>query len=242
MPENKTPSSNLIDPATLALLKSLGLAITPHSDPSYGWGYNWENRGWIGPYPTQGEAVQAAFGDALSTLHFRSEAPFATEPGQLFRWDGQEWEAAKYQDGKLWHFTGTKENSGWEEVPGETSSSSNLAATPGQYSPKAVSTLGKCLRLVERVRPTPVLYFYLGNRGWLTSQEAHDLVAQSSSMGMGLYWDAYLQDGQGVDPAGIYLFATDGTAWRAFAIEGIEQVYQAQRSTIHVLREDSPEG
>ncbi len=33
----------------LQALAALGLSITPHSDPSYGWGYTWQNRDWAGP-------------------------------------------------------------------------------------------------------------------------------------------------------------------------------------------------
>lgn len=54
---------------------------------------------------------------------------------------------------------------------------------------------------------------------------------------MELSWDAYLEDGQGPDPAGIYLFGSDGGAYRGFDVE-LEEVYPPQRGTFHILREE----
>lgn len=76
----------------LQFLRSVGLAITPHSDPSYGWGFTWlvfEHKGkqvgsWLGPYDTQEEAIQAAFAEARrGVLHYQTagELPaFHPEP------------------------------------------------------------------------------------------------------------------------------------------------------------------
>ena len=109
-------------------------------------------------------------------------------------------------------------------------------ATPGRYTLETVTTLGECLRRTLRVRPTAVLYLYLGARGWLESRDAYDLVVKSRSME--LSWDAYLEDGRGPDPAGIYLFGSDGGAYRGFDIELEETVYPPQRGTVHILREE----
>ena len=72
----------------LQALAALGLSITPHSDPSVGWGYTWLNRDWVGPLPTPGAAIHAAFTEALLALQFRSAAPFTQQIGELWRWDG----------------------------------------------------------------------------------------------------------------------------------------------------------
>jgi hypothetical protein len=112
-----------------------------------------------------------------------------------------------------------------------------LIATPGRYSLETVTTLGECLRRTLRVRPTSVLYLYLGAISWLESRDAYDLVVKSRSME--LSWDAYLEDGRGPDPAGIYLFGSDGGAYRGFDVE-LEEAYQypLQQGTIHILREE----
>ncbi len=110
-----------------------------------------------------------------------------------------------------------------------------LIATPGRYSLETVSTLGECLRRTRKVRPTPILYLYLGARGWLERSDAYDLVVKNRSIE--LSWDAYLEDGQGPDPAGIYLFGSDGGAYRGFDVE-LEEAYPPQRGTIHILREE----
>jgi hypothetical protein len=92
-----------------------------------------------------------------------------------------------------------------------------LRAHPGRYTLSELTTLGACLRKVQRVRPTPVLYLSLGAQSWLTWEQAYDLVVKSRSME--LSWDAYLEEGQGPDSAGIYLFGADGNAYRAFEVE-----------------------
>jgi len=100
-----------------------------------------------------------------------------------------------------------------------------LIATPGRYTLATVVTLGECLRRSVRVRPTPVLFLYLGAQDWLDWRQAYELVVKSRSME--LSWDAYLDDGQGPDAAGIYLFGADGGAYRGFDVaqtpEGEEQ-------------------
>lgn len=92
-----------------------------------------------------------------------------------------------------------------------------LIATPGRYKQQAVTTLGECLRRTQRVRPTSILYMYLGVQGWLKSMDAYDLVVKSRSMN--LSWDAYIEDGHGPEPVGIYLFGLDGSAYRGFEVE-----------------------
>jgi hypothetical protein len=65
--------------------------------------------------------------------------------------------------------------------------------------------------------------------------QVYELVVKSRSME--LSWDAYLEEGQGPDPAGIYLFGSDGGAYRGFDVE-LEEAYPPQRGTIHILREE----
>ncbi len=110
-----------------------------------------------------------------------------------------------------------------------------LIATPARYTLETVATLGECLRRTRKVRPTPVLYLYLGAASWLESMDAYDLVVKSRSME--LSWDAYLEDGQGPDPAGIYLFGADGGAYRGFDVE-FESAYPVQRGAIYIVREE----
>ncbi|SRR6266478_8347093 len=110
-----------------------------------------------------------------------------------------------------------------------------LIATPGRYTLETVTTLGECLRRTRKVRPTAVLYLYLGATSWLESRDAYDLIVKNRSME--LSWDAYLEDGQGLDPAGIYLFGSDGGAYRGFDVV-LEEAYPPQRDTIHILREE----
>jgi hypothetical protein len=110
-----------------------------------------------------------------------------------------------------------------------------LSATPARYTLDTIATLGECLRRARKVRPTPVLYLYLGQQGWLERELAHELVVKSRSID--LSWDAYIEDGQGPDPAGIYLFGPDGAAYRGFDVE-LESAYPRQRGTIHILREE----
>jgi hypothetical protein len=89
-------------------------------------------------------------------------------------------------------------------------------ATPGRSTLSTVTTLGECLRRCRRVRPTPILYLYLGAASWLESRDASDLVVKNRSIE--LSWDAYLEDGQEPDLAGIYLFGSDGGAYRGFDV------------------------
>jgi len=117
----------------------------------------------------------------------------------------------------------------------EQQQTQRLSATPAHYTLETVATLGECLRRTRKVRPTPVLYLYLGAQGWLESMDAYDLVVKNRSIE--LSWDAYLEDGHGPDPAGIYLFGSDGGAFRGFDVE-LEEVYPPQRGTIHILREE----
>ncbi len=117
----------------------------------------------------------------------------------------------------------------------EQQQTQRLSATPARYTLETIVTLGECLRRMRKVRPTPVLYLYLGVQDWLESKDAYDLVVKSRSIE--LSWDAYLEDGQGPDPAGIYLFGAGGGAYRGFDVE-LEEPYPAQRGTIHILRED----
>ena len=117
----------------------------------------------------------------------------------------------------------------------EHESQHTLVVTLARYTLETVATLGECLRRMRKVRPTPVLYLYLGAQGWLESMQAYELVVKSRSME--LSWDAYLEDGQGPDPAGIYLFGSDGGAYRGFDVE-LEEAYPPQRGTIHILREE----
>ena len=71
---------------------------------------------------------------------------------------------------------------------------------------------------------------------WLESMDAYDLIVKSRSME--LSWNAYLEDGHGPDPAGIYLFGSDAGAYRGFDVE-LEEAYPPQRGTIHILREEN---
>ena len=77
-------------PEELQGLSALGLSITPHSDASHGWGYTWRNRDWVGPFTSPAAAIHAACTEALLAMQFRSGAPFTQQPGELWRWDGQE--------------------------------------------------------------------------------------------------------------------------------------------------------
>jgi hypothetical protein len=117
----------------------------------------------------------------------------------------------------------------------EHESQYTLIASSGHYTLDTVATLGECLRRIRKVRPTPILYLYLGAQGWLESIQAYELVVKSRSME--LSWDAYLGDGQGPDPAGIYLFGSDGGAYCGFDVE-LEEAYPPQRGTIHILHEE----
>jgi len=111
-----------------------------------------------------------------------------------------------------------------------------LIAQPSRYTLETLSTLGECLRRTRRVRPTATLYLCLGVQGWLESRDAYDLIVKNRSLE--LSWDAYLEEGHGPDQAGIYLFGSDGHAYRGFDVE-LEEPYPAQRGTIHILREEA---
>src|SRR6266436_6375580 len=94
-------------PEELQALAALGLSITPHADANLGWGYTWLNRDWVGPLPTPGAAIHAAFTNALLAMQFASDYSWVlfAQPGDVFRFDGgQEWtpvkeEAAHGRDG-----------------------------------------------------------------------------------------------------------------------------------------------
>jgi hypothetical protein len=68
------------------LLKQLGLDITPHSDPTHGWGYTWQGRDWVGPFTSPAAALHAAFTEALLALQFRNKYSWAdlAQPGDLW--------------------------------------------------------------------------------------------------------------------------------------------------------------
>jgi len=101
----------------LVFLAGLGLAITPHSDPSYGWGYTWFGGDWDGPYPTPVEAIKAAFETADKKAQRLRDMPFPTHPGELYWWDGEEWFRARHKDGELQIRTfNERENEGYEPV------------------------------------------------------------------------------------------------------------------------------
>jgi hypothetical protein len=85
-------------PEELQALAALGLSITPHSDPSYGWGYTWQNRDWAGPFTSPSAAIDAAFTEAMHALQFMSDYSWV-----LFA-----------QPGERWQFTG--DIYGWEQI------------------------------------------------------------------------------------------------------------------------------
>ena len=87
---------------------------------------------------------------------------------------------------------------------------------------RQTTTLGECLhQLAERrVRPTAVLYLHLGKLEWTTAGQIRERLTTSRTPDG--YWDAFLVDTDQEtprEPAGIYLFGTDGQAYRAFEIE-----------------------
>lgn len=85
----------------LVFLAGLGLAVTPHADPTHGWGYAWFGGEWNGPYPAPTDAIKAAFELADTKAQQLRDMPFPTEPGQLFWWDGEEWYSARHKEGEL---------------------------------------------------------------------------------------------------------------------------------------------
>ena len=78
------------NPEELQALTLLGLSITPHSDPAYGWGYTWQGRDWTGPFTTPDAAIHAAFTEALQALLFRSQYSWvlSAQPGEVWRFEG----------------------------------------------------------------------------------------------------------------------------------------------------------
>jgi len=110
-------SARISSDDVLVFLAGLGLAVTPHSDPSYGWGYSWFGGNWDGPYPTQVDAIQAAFERADQQEKRLRDMPFPTSRGELYWWDGQEWYTARHKDGELQIRTfNHKDNDGYERV------------------------------------------------------------------------------------------------------------------------------
>lgn len=93
--------------------------------------------------------------------------------------------------------------------------------------------LGTCLRQLgeRRVRPTAVLYLYLGKLEWMPASQMRERLTTSRTLDGS--WDAFLIDfdQETLDaPMGIYLFGPDGKAYRAFAIEAT-QVSLTQKGT-----------
>src|SRR5579859_5640543 len=80
-----------LDPITLKWLASMGLTLTPHSNPLVGWGYVWDEHSWVGPFPTEASALQAAFSNALLALNFRQAySSFAlAQYGDLLPYDAK---------------------------------------------------------------------------------------------------------------------------------------------------------
>src|SRR5579859_1656579 len=80
-----------LDPITLKWLASMGLTLTPHSNPLVGWGYVSDEHPWVGPFPTVASALQAAFSNALLALHFsRASSSFAqAQRGDLLRYNAE---------------------------------------------------------------------------------------------------------------------------------------------------------
>src|SRR6266516_4408787 len=102
---------------------------------------------------------------------------------------------------------------GLEPSPSATALTEDLAAMPKRYTLKTLSTLGECLRRTRKVRPTPILYLYLGQQGWRESEQAYDLIVKGRSIEV--YGDAY----------------------RGFDVEQ-ESAYPPQRGAIHIVREE----
>jgi hypothetical protein len=89
-------------PEELQALAALGLAITPHSDASLGYGYTWQGRDWVGPFTTPGAAIHAAFSEALFALQVRSDYSWV-----LFAQPGERWQ---FNAGEGWvHVAGEDE-------------------------------------------------------------------------------------------------------------------------------------
>jgi hypothetical protein len=80
---------------TRAFLKQLGLIITtPESDPR-GYGYQWRDRQWVGPFGSEYQALQAAFNEAIEIMN--SERPFAQVNGELWMWNNG-WRYVGFQE------------------------------------------------------------------------------------------------------------------------------------------------
>lgn len=110
-------STRVASDDVLTFLAKLGLAVTPHSDPSHGWGYTWFGREWDGPYPTPVDAIRAAFQLVDKNAQLLRDMPSPTFPGELFWWDGEEWYTARHKEGELQIFTShSQENEGYELV------------------------------------------------------------------------------------------------------------------------------
>jgi len=59
-------------------------------DASPGCGYAWQERDWVGPFPTRDAAIHAAFTEALQALLFRSENSWvlSAQPGERWQFNG----------------------------------------------------------------------------------------------------------------------------------------------------------
>jgi hypothetical protein len=80
-------------PDELEALALLGLSITPHNDPAYGWGFTWQGRDWTGSFPTPDAAIHAAFAEAQQALQFKSDYSWVLEAqsGERRQFNGENW-------------------------------------------------------------------------------------------------------------------------------------------------------
>ena len=90
---------------------------------------------------------------------------------------------------------------------------------------RETTMLGTCLRQLgeQRVRPTAVLYLYLGKLEWMSASQMRERLTTSRILDGS--WDAFFIDFSQKtprEPAGIYLFGPDGKAYRAFEIEATQ--------------------
>src|SRR5436305_1640612 len=105
-----------------------------------------------------------------------------------------------------------------------------------------VITLGQCLRQLagHRVRPTEILYLYIGKQDWIRASQIQELLTTSRMID--LYWDAYLiGEGQQELP-GLYLFGPDGQSYRAFEIEEAKLLHVQQEMTLEEAIEQLSRG